>query len=435
MRILRIDSWDGVPGGAQEYVSEVTSELARRGHPSRVLQLTGERATLPPPVGMHIPVDADRLGRTGRDVIPDAALGATVRLAVKEFSPDLVSLHHFDARFATLASELSQLRIPLVFAAHDAELVCPISTLVRPGGIVCDGGVRFRCLFTGCHVGLGGPYNLWQTRVFDRRLRPKIRAYLCPSRSLRDYLDSNGYRPALHLPSFARIPEAVRTSPPPLPDDRAPPTVGYLGRLEWYKGVHDLIAAFASLRRRWPTARLDIAGDGPFRPSLERLARSLGVADGLVFRGRLDGVAKEEWFRGVHLLAAPSNMWENFPLVALEALVRGRPVVGTRIGGIPDIVDDGESGVLVPIERPDLLAEGIGRLLSQPDRLKAMGSVGRERVLARFTPERHLDRLLAVYEAVLQGRPIRTGDADAFLAAGTASAEGDALVGSSGASG
>ena len=420
MRVLRLDSWEGAPGGAQEYVREVTSELAARGHESRVLQLTDRPPSLEPPVGVHLAVPPGRLAHAGRDVVPDERLARRIGAEIASFRPDLVSLHHFDARFATVAHSLSRLEVPLLFAAHDAELVCPISTLVRPGGVICDGGVRFRCLVTGCRVGLGGPYNLWQTRVFDRVLRPRVAAYLCPSRSLQEYLHSNGYRPALHLPSFARIPNELRDRPTPRPPPDTPPTVGFLGRLEWYKGVHDLIHAVAILSTRHPTLRLEIAGDGPYRGHLESLARRLGVADRVAFRGHLSGEAKESWFAGLHVAAAPSNMWENFPLVALEALVRGRPVVATRIGGIPDIVEDGESGYLVEIDRPDEIADRIDRLLSDPDRAWGMGALGRARVLERFTPERHVTRLLSVYEAVLAGRPLESGSVDALRARASA---------------
>ncbi|HYK93335.1 MAG TPA: glycosyltransferase family 4 protein [Thermoplasmata archaeon] len=410
MRILRIDSWDGAPGGAQDYIREVTSELAGRGHHSRVIQLTGGAPTLPPPVGVPEPIPTG-VRRWGGDLTVDVGLVDRIRGQIREFDPDLISLHHFDARFTTIADVLADCQRPVVFAAHDAELVCPISTLVRPGGILCDGGVRFRCLFTGCKVGFGGPYNLWQTRVFDSRVRDHVRVFLCPSRSLTSYLSSNGYEPALHLPSFARIPESVRRAKVADPSAGSPPTIGYIGRLEWYKGVHDLIRGLPDVVRAVPSVRLDIAGDGPYRPTLERLASAVGVRERVVFRGPVRGEEKEAWFAGVHVVAVPSNMWENFPLVALEAFARGRPVVATEIGGIPDIVDEGESGYLVPIDRPELLAERLVRLLSDPSRARSMGETGRTRVLERFTPELHVERLLAVYDAVLKGSPLATGEA------------------------
>jgi len=417
MRILRIDNWDGTPGGAQDYIREVTAELGARGHETRVVQLTNSTGTLPAPTGERFAVAEGRVARLGEDIIPNAPLADRVRGIAREFAPDLVSLHHFDARFETIAATLPELGVPIVVANHDAELVCPISTLVRPGGIICDGGIRFRCLFTGCHVGLGGPYNLWQRRRFDARIAPVARVYLCPSRSLTDYLHSNGYRPAIHLPSFARIPAEVRAAPALDGGPESARRVGYLGRLEWYKGVDDLIAAIALARSAGTDVELSIAGDGPFESRLRAQVARLGLDGHVRFEGRVVGPAKEAWFASTGVIAVPSSMWENFPLVALEALVRGRPVVATRIGGIPDIVDDGETGFLVPIASPPDLATAVRRLVGDPGRAAEMGAEGRRRVLARFTPELHVERLLAVYQAVLDGRPLESGGEAAALVA------------------
>ena len=414
VRIFRIDNWDGAPGGAQDYIREVTAELAARGHVTRIIQVTDGAAAIPPPDGLKVPTARGRSARFRADVFVDRTYQGLLEREIRDFAPDLISLHHFDARFATVARVLAAQRVPIVMANHDAELVCPISTLVQPGNVVCDGGVRVRCLFTGCRVGWGGPYNLLQTRSFDMWLRDRVRAYLCPSRSLTDYLDANGYRPAVHLPSFARIPDTVRVAALPWPASTEPPTIGYLGRLEWYKGVHDLLRAVALVRRAVPDVRLDIAGTGPSRAELESLAGSLGIGDRVTFRGQVSGPAKDDWFRAIHVVAVPSNMWENFPLVALEALTRGRPVVATRIGGIPDIVDDGTSGHLVPIGDPPAMADRLSALLQDPDGARRMGQAGRTRTLARFTPETHVARLLAVYDAVLAGRalPSRSAAAD-----------------------
>ncbi|MCI4344602.1 MAG: glycosyltransferase family 4 protein [Thermoplasmata archaeon] len=404
MRILRIDSWDGQPGGAQDYIREIGVELSRRGHTTEVLDLVSEPMDHPPPGQRSVKVPAGWGRRLPHDVIAAPDVEAAIRGAVRSFQPDLLHLHHFDAAFSSIGRMVPELQVPLVMTAHDAELVCPISTLVRPGNIVCEGGVRPRCLFTGCHVGFGGLYNLWQQRVFDAQVAPHVRAYLCPSYSVAGYLQTHGYRPAVHLPSFARIPPEVAAGTVVAPPDGVVPTVGYLGRLEQYKGVHDLISAIAILRRTLPTARLSIAGAGPYRAALEALVEREGLLGAVEFVGSVSGAAKETWFSSVHVLATPSNFWENFPLVALEGLVRGRPVVGTDIGGIPDIVVPEETGLLVPIADPSALAAALGRLLTDEQLRSRLGGEGRRRVLERFTPELHADRLEAVYRAILAGR-------------------------------
>lgn len=402
MRVLRIDSWDGRPGGAQEYVRTVADRLAALGHPQRLLQVVSEPRPEARPDERVVVVPAAGIRRRTADLWAAPSFERALREELGSFRPELIHLHHFDALFGPLARILDDVDVPIVFTAHDTELVCPISTLLRPGNVVCDGGVRLRCLFTGCDVGLGGPFNLWQTRVFDRRVQPNVRAFLCPSLRLTQYLYDNGYRPAVHLPPFVELPAEIPSAPYPFPAGE-PPTVGFLGRLEPYKGVQVLLEAVRALGPRHPGLTLQVAGEGPYRPALETLAGTLGLSDRVRFLGDVRGPAKEAFFRGIHVLAVPSVAWENFGFVAVEGLARGRPVVATDFGGLPDIVQDRESGRLVPVADAPALAEGIHDLLSDLPRAEGWALEGRRRVLDRFTPQRHLTALLAVYEAVLRG--------------------------------
>ena len=406
MRVLRIDSWEGDSGGGQVYVRSVSDALNALGHPQRVLNLVPRTPDATQPDEQFVRTGPTARQRLVADLGADTAFERAFHEAVRTFEPDLVHLHRFDVMFTPIARALSAVNIPVVFTAHDAELVCPISTLILPDGAVCEGGVRPRCMFTGCRVGGGGPYNLWQRRVFDRQLAPKISAFLCPSTLLTTYLHRHGYRPAVHLPPFARIPDAVRAGPYPPTRSDTPPTVGYLGRLEPYKGIQDLLRAVALLAPNEPGVRLTIAGDGPFRRALEHQAHSLGITDRVTWRGDLRGAEKEEWFRSIDVLAVPSSAWENFGLVALEALTRGRPVVATAFGGLPDIVQDRETGRLVPVADPPALAEALADVLADKERAATWAEAGRRRCLVRFTPEVHVERLLAVYRSVLDHRSL-----------------------------
>ncbi len=416
MRILRVDSWDGRSGGGQEYVRTVADALARLGHPQRLLSLVSDRAYEARPDEHLYHVPGRGLRRAADDVLGDAEFVAWAKREVEAFRPDLVHLHHYEAEFTGLARFVEDLEVPVVFTAHDASLVCPISTLILPSGAVCEGGVRPRCGVTGCRVGAGLAYNLLQSRRFDADVRPRIRVFLCPSSLLVRYLERHGYAPALHLPPFAEIPAGVRAAVYPWPLATSGPRVGYIGRLEEYKGVLDLIEALPTLRTRHPSLRLSVAGEGPARRAMAATAASLGVAEMIEWAGDVRGEAKEAWFRSVHTVVVPSNAWENFGLVALEALTRGRPVVATDFGGLPDVVEDGESGRLVPIGRPAAIAEAISGLLADPELSRRLAATGRARALERFTPELHVARLLRVYENVLAGATIPSGGAAADLA-------------------
>ncbi len=412
MRILRVNSWQGVGGGAEEYVASIARALRDRGHPNHVVMLTDMIPSSPGPDETYVRVPALGVRRAVSDLLPQPEVRAALERAVRDFRPDLVHLHHFDAGFMTIARWVSSLAVPVVMTAHDAELVCPNGSLMRPGHVVCEGGILPRCQFTGCDVGYGLPYELTQRASFDRQVSGRVRAYFCPSRALTNYLHSNGYRPAVHLPSYAPLPESVRAAPAPEPAADLPPTVGFLGRIEWYKGLDPLLRSIRILASRFPDVRLDVAGVGPAQPGMAELARELGISDRVVFRGQVRGEEKERWFQGIHVLAFPSTWFENLAFSAQESLARGRPAVGSAIGGNAEIVRDGESGRIVPVADPAALAAALGEILGSPSVRREMGQRGRARILSEFTPERHLGRLLSAYEAVLRGR-VRSSPIDA----------------------
>jgi glycosyltransferase involved in cell wall biosynthesis len=147
-----------------------------------------------------------------------------------------------------------------------------------------------------------------------------------------------------------------------------------VGRLDAQKGFDVLVDAFARLAS--PELELLLAGDGAERPALEALARRLGVADRVRFLGTTDRATTVALYRGAAIVACPSR-FEGMPLVCLEALAAARPLVGSAVNGIPELVRDGETGVLVPPADPRALATALRRLLDAPAEARRMADAGR----------------------------------------------------------
>ena len=174
-----------------------------------------------------------------------------------------------------------------------------------------------------------------------------------------------------------------------------------VGRLVPVKGVETLLRAFAAALREQPDLRLDIAGDGPLRGELESLAAGLGLGDSLRFLGRVEGIGAE--MEQAAAIVVPS-LGEGFGMVALEAAERGRPVIASAVGGLPEIVDDGRTGVLVPRGDVPALAAAIVDLVRDPSRAAAFGRAARERAFAEFSLDRCADRTDALYREALDRR-------------------------------
>jgi glycosyltransferase involved in cell wall biosynthesis len=179
---------------------------------------------------------------------------------------------------------------------------------------------------------------------------------------------------------------------------RAEPIVGFVGRLTRQKGVDVLLRAFADVEKRIPDARLVLAGDGPDRPALAELARSLGLRR-VMFLGWRGDIA--DIMADVSLLAVPSR-WEGFGLVALEAMALGKPVVAARISALPEIVVPEETGLLVSSGSEVELAEALLSLISDSSRAGRMGQAGMARVRSVFPVERMAQRTAEIYRRVLR---------------------------------
>ena len=171
-----------------------------------------------------------------------------------------------------------------------------------------------------------------------------------------------------------------------------------IGRLIPIKGHLVLLRALAQARARVPGVVLDVAGRGPLEPALKSFARELGIEDAVRFLGFVSPIQKA--VEQAAIVVVPS-LGEGFGMVALEAMERARPVIASAVGGLPEIVVDGETGLVVEPGDAEALADAIVSLAGDLGRAAAMGRAGRERALAEFPPERSAERIEELYRAAL----------------------------------
>jgi glycosyltransferase involved in cell wall biosynthesis len=170
--------------------------------------------------------------------------------------------------------------------------------------------------------------------------------------------------------------------------------VAFVGRISRSKGVDVLLNALASIRGSW--SRLLLVGEGWDKPRCAQIARQLGIDEAVDFVGWLSPAGVADVLRRARVLALPSRWPEPFGIAGIEAMAQARPVVASRIGGIPEWLEDNETGVLVEPGNPTALASGLASLLDDDDWSERAGLEGWRRA-ARFSATRHLDLLDRVY--------------------------------------
>ncbi|MFN8224346.1 MAG: glycosyltransferase family 4 protein [Gaiellales bacterium] len=178
--------------------------------------------------------------------------------------------------------------------------------------------------------------------------------------------------------------------------------VGWFGRMTAVKRTDDLLTTLAGLRERGVDALLLLVGDGTDRAALEQRAHDLGIARSCLFLGYQEDVAR--WYAVCDAVVLTSAN-EGTPVTIIEALAAGRPVVSTNVGGVADVVDEGETGFLVRPGDTHALAERLSVLADDPARARLMGETGRARVLERYAVSRLVGDVDALYRRLLSASP------------------------------
>jgi glycosyltransferase involved in cell wall biosynthesis len=180
--------------------------------------------------------------------------------------------------------------------------------------------------------------------------------------------------------------------------------VGWIGRMTRIKRVPDVLLAFGNLLDRGVDARLCLVGDGPDRDEIEQRAHDLGISRKTLFIGYQRDVAP--YYTLFDALVLPSAN-EGTPVVAIESLAAGRPVVATRVGGVPDVVEDGADGLLLDVGDVKGIADALERLARDPALRRRFGEYGRGRTIERYRVQRLVDDIDNLYRQLLseQGLP------------------------------
>jgi glycosyltransferase involved in cell wall biosynthesis/peptidoglycan/xylan/chitin deacetylase (PgdA/CDA1 family) len=302
-----------------------------------------------------------------------------VRL-VKQLEVDVIHANlALDGNLARVAGALT--RVPVVATLHDADKPPPI-----------ERGTDF-------------PTVRVKTLVEDALARVSTRHFLAVSKAVKEHYVGNHWVPrsraeVIHPPLDHDVleaqmdPASVQRVRAELGLDGRYPVLLNVARLHPIKDQLGLVASMQHLRQRCPDARLLIAGDGEMRAELEALIDSGGLADHVTLLGQRSDVPALLGASDVFVLSSRS---EGLPGSILEAMAAAKPVVATRVGGVPEVVVDGVTGHLVPAGAPPAFADAVAQIAGLPDRGRAMGLAGRQRVRQHFRPEASVEKLEAFY--------------------------------------
>lgn len=284
--------------------------------------------------------------------------------------------------------------VPTVLTLHDLKIACPAYTMLSHGTVCerCRGGRIHNVLVHRC---IKGSVALSAIAMVEAAVHGilgsyrRVSRFVVPSRFYAAKLAEWGI-PAdrfRHIPNFV---DADACEPRFEPGE----AFLYFGRLAPEKGLATLVRAAALAK-----VRVVLAGTGPEAAGLERLAVACGAR--VQFTGHLAGRALHDAIRDARAVVLPSEWYENAPLSVLEAYAHGKPVIGARIGGIPELIREGETGATFTSGDVDDLAARLREYAARPaTSIAAQGAAAREYVAAEFSLARYRDRILALYREI-----------------------------------
>lgn len=403
MKIAFANKYWFLKGGAERYALDLRDLLVRHGHEVVPFAMKDGRS-LPSAWERHFvsAVATEKVGfgwqglRTAGRMLYSFEAKRKFGALLDATGTELVHVHNIYHQISpSILPEAKKRGIPVVMTAHDYKLVAPNYSLYHDGAI-CERtkpakfweAYRHRCIkgsaaasaLDALEMSLHRRLGLWKDNV-DR--------IIAPSRFVQALLEEYGIdkKKIVHVPHF--IDASAWT-----------PTEGgeyalFVGRLSEEKGVESLIRA-AAKRKDVPVR---IVGTGPEESRLKTLAKELGAAN-VAFVGFKTGDDLRKEYARARFVVVPSVWYEVFGLIVLEAYAAGKPVLASQIGGLAELVKDGETGIQSSAGDVDDLASKLGALWDAPNDCIELGRLARAWVQQEFTPDLHYDRILAVYRGV-----------------------------------
>jgi glycosyltransferase involved in cell wall biosynthesis len=407
MRVLSINKFHYRRGGAETAYFAHADLLARHGHDVIPFSMQHPQNE-PTPYARYFVSNVElrdrgaglrtRVATAGRMLYSREA-AQKVDALVRETRPDVAHVHNVYHQLSpSILPVLAKRGVPVVLTMHDYKLFCPAYTMYANGAPCerCKGGAFYNAALQGCVKGSRAASILCAAEAYLHSAlglyRKHVTTFIAPSRFLATKAVEFGMDASRIevIPNFVDAPDMVDQ-----PDRKH---VLYTGRLERVKGVHTLIEAFSRSSLAAST-ELVIAGDGEDRASLEAHARSIGAAN-VRFTGHVTADEVHRLLDDALFTVAPSEWYENAPLSVMEAASHGRACVVSDMGGLPELVRHGETGIVFRASDVAALTAAIDGLLADPQRARAMGSNARAFMQERFSPDRHYEQLMGLYERV-----------------------------------
>jgi glycosyltransferase involved in cell wall biosynthesis len=407
VKLLYVNKFFYPKGGSEKVFFETAKLMKKNGHTVRFFSMTAPENQPTSESEYFVSYIAlnksgglfSRIKTAGR-ILYSLESKKKINALIDKERPELAHLHNIYHQISpSIINSLKKYNIPIVMTLHDYKLTCPIYVLYRNQQVCdeCKGGKYYKAVVNRCvkNSRMKSMVNMLEMYLHHLILHiyDKVDIFISPSRFLLNKTQEMGFRGRIeYLPNFI---DAQEYDPEYLAKENS---LAYFGRLSEEKGVMTLLDAVKGL-----DIRLKIIGDGPQKDFLLKKVERENISN-VTFLGYKTGDELHYEIQQAIAVVIPSEWYENNPRSVIESFAFGKPVIGADIGGIPELVKDGETGYLFSPGNSNALREKIQLATSNHQKVAEMGRQARAFIETELTPEKHYQQLIKIYQWVIGKR-------------------------------
>lgn len=411
MKVLMINKFYYIKGGSETYLFGLKKALEENGHEVIPFSMKDERNYKSEYEEYFI----DNIDYTDKNFINKVKNAGKIiynfdakkklRALIKKTKPDIAHLHIFQHQISpSILGVLKEENIPIVYTVHDLKPICLNYKMMNSKGICekCIGGKYYNCLKGKC---VKNSYLFSSINVVEGYLHKLLKSYdkidkfITPSNFYRKKMIEAGFdeNRVVHIPNFIEI---NNFQPLYKFDDY----FIYVGRLSEEKGIKTLIKAMKNVDK----SCLKIVGTGPIENELKTMVRDEKI-NNIQFLGFKTGDELKEIVRHSRFIVIPSEWYENGPMSVIEAMAYGKPIIGSNIGGIPEMIKNNVNGYTYEAFNSNELSKCINKLLHSDSDIVNFGIKSRETVEAYYNSQYHYNKIISIYNDVLKEKNKKIG--------------------------
>ncbi|MCL6589049.1 MAG: glycosyltransferase family 4 protein [Firmicutes bacterium] len=412
MKILQVNKFFYIKGGSETYYFSLKRLLEEKGHQVVNFSMKDPQNFVSPNhdyfienIDYNLKQSVWRQLKLAFKIIYSREARRKISALIRQEQPEIAHLHIFQHQMsASIVGALLRRKVPIVYTAHDLKAICPNYKMLCRNQVceLCKGGRYYYCFLKKCvkNSYLKSLINTLEM-YFHRSYNTygKMDKIIAPSKFYQEKLLEFGFGPkqVIYLPNF-------------IDAGKIAPNYGYrdyfvfLGRLSEEKGILTLVKAMEEVNLGVSACKLFIIGTGPLQTEIQKYIETRGLTGRIELKGRQKGADLEELLKWAMFSVIPSEWYENSPYSVLEMMAYGKPVIGANIGGIPELIEDGRTGLVFEKGNSKELAAKINFLLKQPELMVEYGKNARLKLEREYNAKEHYRKLMEIYEGLVKNR-------------------------------